>query len=410
VEPAFNNISERPLWAIPWLEDDPAMISPQLWVGRTRKDAYDAYRYGCDGLMGIHWRTINVAPMASALAKASWEIGDWGTMEKGNRDLNSQDFYNEWASIQFGEEYATEIATLFTSIDGGPLYVNGENERESQLYRTSDWNQGPGGLRIAKMSANDILDTYRFIQDFELYLDKVNEIGNKERLLYWINTFKYSRYSAILGNTLYELDSLMKLLLSEISDEKKMEFTLNEVIPKRIQANKDWRNMVHQLLTVVETKGEMGTLSNIQQHNMDYLGLLSRYDDEIISISGSPLPASALPDRIYSGPSRIIVPTRRTMIEKGEDLNFKIIVLTEHDIIESALYWRKLGNRKYNKKSIDFVNQGHGTCSLNDSEYYNSDFEYYVTVELSNENIMRFPATAPESTRTIVICPEYIID
>ncbi len=30
----------------PGLEDDPALISPQLWVGRMRKDAADAYRYG----------------------------------------------------------------------------------------------------------------------------------------------------------------------------------------------------------------------------------------------------------------------------------------------------------------------------------------------------------------------------
>lgn len=33
VEPGFANIEGRPQWAIPWLEDDPAMIIPQLWAG-----------------------------------------------------------------------------------------------------------------------------------------------------------------------------------------------------------------------------------------------------------------------------------------------------------------------------------------------------------------------------------------
>ena len=406
VEPAFNNISERALWAIPWLEDDPAMISPQLWVGRMRKDAYDAFRYGCDGLMGIHWRTINVAPMASALAKAAWEIGEWSNKGQGNRDLDSRDYYQDWARIQFGNEYSVEIADIFTSIDGGPLYTSGENERISHLYRTSDWNKGPGGIRIAKMNADEIKSNYKFIEDIELYLDKINGISNKERLLYWINTFKYSRNTAILGNTLYELDSLMKLIPREISDTNKVNFILNEVIPKRIQANKEWQNMVHQLLMVVQTKGEMGTVSNLQQHNMDYLSLLSKYDNQITSLTGEPLPASAIPDQIYSGPNRIIVPTRRTMIDKGENFKLKIIVLSEHDIIESTMHWRKLGDRKYNEESFDFVRQGHGSCTLKAGGLSESDFEYYVTVELSDKSLIKFPSTAPEITRTVVISPE----
>ncbi|HVV70118.1 MAG TPA: hypothetical protein VHI52_01185, partial [Verrucomicrobiae bacterium] len=57
VEPAFAKIGGRPKWEISWMEDDPALVCPQLWAGRVRKDAQDAYRYGCTGLMGIHWRT-----------------------------------------------------------------------------------------------------------------------------------------------------------------------------------------------------------------------------------------------------------------------------------------------------------------------------------------------------------------
>jgi hypothetical protein len=73
VEPQFTKIKGRPKWAIPWLEDDPGMISPQLWAGRMRKDAADALAYGCTGLMGIHWRTRILGPNVSALAKAAWD-------------------------------------------------------------------------------------------------------------------------------------------------------------------------------------------------------------------------------------------------------------------------------------------------------------------------------------------------
>ncbi len=73
VEPGFAKVEGRPKWAIPWLEDDPALNSAQLWVGRMRKDAADALAYGCTGLMGIHWRTRVLGPNVSALAKAAWD-------------------------------------------------------------------------------------------------------------------------------------------------------------------------------------------------------------------------------------------------------------------------------------------------------------------------------------------------
>ena len=77
VEPGFAQIEGRPQWAIPWLEDDPALIIPQFWVGRMRRDAADALGYGCTGLLGIHWRTRPLAPNVSALAKAAWQQEPW---------------------------------------------------------------------------------------------------------------------------------------------------------------------------------------------------------------------------------------------------------------------------------------------------------------------------------------------
>ncbi|MHC4460541.1 MAG: malectin domain-containing carbohydrate-binding protein [Planctomycetota bacterium] len=77
VEPGFARVKGRPKWAIPWLEDDPAMIIPQLWAGRMRRDAADALAYGCTGFMGIHWRTRILGPNVSALAHAAWEQSGW---------------------------------------------------------------------------------------------------------------------------------------------------------------------------------------------------------------------------------------------------------------------------------------------------------------------------------------------
>ena len=74
VDEGFSRLKGRPGWAIPWLENDLSMTSPQLWVGRVRRDAYDAWRYGCSGLVGIHWRTEDVGPMVAAMAQAHWLV------------------------------------------------------------------------------------------------------------------------------------------------------------------------------------------------------------------------------------------------------------------------------------------------------------------------------------------------
>jgi len=76
-EKGFIDINGRPKWSIPWLEDDPAILIPQLWAGRMRKDAADSLAYGCTGLMGIHWRTKVLSPNVSALAYAAWEQAAW---------------------------------------------------------------------------------------------------------------------------------------------------------------------------------------------------------------------------------------------------------------------------------------------------------------------------------------------
>lgn len=81
VDPGFARVHGRSLWAIPWMEDDPALTSPQLWAGRMRRDAADALRYGCDGLLGIHWRTRVLSANVLSLARAAWDQG-WNSLPR----------------------------------------------------------------------------------------------------------------------------------------------------------------------------------------------------------------------------------------------------------------------------------------------------------------------------------------
>ena len=124
VEPSFVRLKGRPKWAIPWMEDDPALIIPQIWVGRMRRDAADALAYGCTGLMGIHWRTRVLGPNVSALARAGWEQKDW------NPD--------------FGKKYEPPDPKLIEGREGGNVaaFPNSPmaDTEDDTLYQTVCWD------------------------------------------------------------------------------------------------------------------------------------------------------------------------------------------------------------------------------------------------------------------------------
>ena len=156
VEAAFANIHGRPKWAIPWMENDPNLVAYQPWAGRMRHDAVDAKRLGCDGLLGIHWRTKALAPNVSALAGAAWDQS-WvpaaydispvkafkNTQIYGQvktpldqRAMPIGEFYEDFARAHFGSAVAAEAGKILAAVHGAGSRPN-----------PSDWLTGPGDLK-----------------------------------------------------------------------------------------------------------------------------------------------------------------------------------------------------------------------------------------------------------------------
>lgn len=60
-----------------WLEDDPALTTPQFWAGRLRSDIAESHAAGCSGIVGNFWRTRSIAPNIKAMADACWKQEEW---------------------------------------------------------------------------------------------------------------------------------------------------------------------------------------------------------------------------------------------------------------------------------------------------------------------------------------------
>jgi hypothetical protein len=113
VSEAFGALGARERWPIPWLEDDPSMWFPQFRAARVQEDMERARGFGCQGMLGIHWRHRIVDPTATYFARAAWD-----------GSLTAKAHYARYAGSQASKARAAELAALFVDCDEGHAIVS----------------------------------------------------------------------------------------------------------------------------------------------------------------------------------------------------------------------------------------------------------------------------------------------
>lgn len=400
VDKGFKGVTGRSKWSIPWMEDDPALLTSQLWAGRMRKDAVDSWKYGCDGLFGIHWRTRMIAPTVSALAKAAWECDKYDR-ESVNRDLPVGDFYTDWVFSEFGIADST-LVRIFTNIDGKGS-ESGEGNKGDAYLNASDWIRGPGGLMVNRdlKDLDERISRYRFLSDMERIRDKVTGSGNLERYDYWLNAFRFNKAALEVAKSKVELNSIVDLIKQEKVPEKKIDIARKEALPKRIELSRNWEALISTLLSFVSTNGELGTLANLEMHNQRMNGNLTGHDAFLKSVLNSDLPPEVQLTRDFKGLSRIIVTTNRTILDKGENYCLRIRVLSEYENILGKFFYRPLGTKTYSE--ADFVNIGSHVFEVKiNAEKIPDDFEYYIEVSDGKGEIL-YPASGEKINNSVIV-------
>lgn len=394
VEPAFQNVHGRPKWQISWMEDDPGLTIPQFWAGRTLKDALDAYKYGCTGFMGIHWRTRNLGPSFLALAKAGWEAASYNKAFPNDvRDYPAEELYMQWAREQFGENAAKQTAQIFLQLDGT------ENGK-AKTPRPAEWGlKGPGRISVNARPWSEVQKEYAYIKRFENCASLVEGNNAKENYNYWLNTFYYTRAMAQVGCMLGEMDTTAKALM-KATDKKAKDSLVSILLRKRNDAVSQWGTMVNYLLQTVSTTGEMGTIANLEQHSMQSLQSLNKHDSLLKAVTGN-VPALSLPKN-YTGPARLIVTTRQTLLRKNEDLNMKVRLLANGNVQTVTVYYKPINTTNYKSKIVKRDARNVFDLRLLSNEFANKDFEYYIEAKLANGECLQYPS-AKGTSQTVVV-------
>jgi len=120
------------------------------------------------------------------------------------------------------------------------------------------------------------------------------------------------------------------------------------------------------------------------------------------SVLGRPLPPDAQPSPNYVGPSRLIVPTVRSLLNGNEPLNIKAIVLSPQIIPSSvSLFCRELGHKNFTRYHLKLVTM-HRQVYVVSIPPQRHDFEYYVQAIVGSKTLL-FPVTAPKICQTVIV-------
>jgi len=392
VEAAFANVNGRPKWAIPWMENDPNLVADQPWAGRMRCDAVDARRFGCDGLLGIHWRTKALSPNVSALAGAAWDQS-WvpAAQFKGPSDQRTMpiaQFYEDFALAHFGKTVASETGKILAAVDGAGSRPN-----------PSDWLTGPGDLKTDGTPLEEVHKRFQHVARFAALRGKVVGAGNLERFDYWCNMLKLNSLMCEIASIRGRLAAAVNQINAEKTAEGK-QHSVRAALPFRISLARKWEELMACQIAMVSTPGELGTIANLEQHSRLQAKYLTAFDQALAAVLGKPLPGECAPSRQYSGPAKIIVPTLRTAVAKGETLALRIIALGVQPVKSVSLHVRPLGDGKWQTITTRHVARAVYEAAL---PVATDDFEYSIVAVTADGKTLHWPATAPALSQTVVV-------
>jgi hypothetical protein len=300
---------------------------------------------------------------------------------------STRDFYGDWALHGFGPKAGAAAAAIFEKIDGA-------------LPKPCTWIDGPGGIQPDPRPWDLVRKEYSFVDEFAALSPEVKGAGSRERYDYWLNTFLYLRAVGEVNCAWGEYNRIMARIKQEKDAAAQRDMARHLALPVRTKMVRLVGVVFDHLLATVSTTGELGTVANWNQHNLPVL--LTKPGEELAKLLGEPLPADARLTQAYHGPTRIIVPTKRTSLALNEALKLKVIILSEAPPRAATLRWRKLGERRF--ATIPLILVARGVYSVQLPSGMKDDLEYYIQVEPERGKAAYFPATAPKLNQTVVVC------
>jgi hypothetical protein len=403
----FGKLEGRERWPIPWLEDDPGMWLPQFHVHRFVRDMDLARQYGCQGLLGIHWRHRIMDINAGFQARYSWEL-----------PCTPEEHYRAFARASVRPPAADKVAQILCQAD---------RDRTILTTFTGDIREGRS---VTREYAGDYNEAFNFWNEYEPS-DAIKESQRKvaeslrsltapagtaegERLNHVTRHIEllvpYSESWSLAHHLNHVLEKASELQKADKPGEARA-LVLRDGVPLWLKLAPRVRETFTAVQDYVSTRNDLGTLASM--HNKYERLALFRLRASMKEFLGElPPEVEKLYDEvrkpIESLPPRLVVPTRPTLLHKGESVRITAIAVGPRlPLGRVRLLTRLAGTATWASTAMKHIGRRTYQGAIKATASGPGFLDYFVEVETRGEpkNVRRLtaPAEAPERFYSITL-------
>jgi hypothetical protein len=394
VNEAFGKLGSRERWPIPWIEDDPSMWFPQFRASRFQIDMKRAQDFGCQGMLGIHWRHRIIDPTATYLARAGW---DW--------QLTASAHYRSFCAAQASGARAAELATLFDDCDSGRaisstfLGTYDESGFANRVEITGDYGEAfdyettePDLAVLTRQRAT----AERFHQ---LASQAVSPL-ERDRIGYFAGFVAFMVPYCDAYEAAHKLDAVLKQAV-ELRKAGKPDAARAEVmqhgVPIWLALAPMVRNAMIEYQAVIATRNDLGQLASMQNKfvriALERLRLsIKEFVNELPPEMEQAYAAAVSPKAANS--PRLFIPTRPSLLRAGESLRIFIIAPGFEEVAAVNLLTRRQNTQEWQTLVAAHAGRSVYTAQLGPFQADDGAIEYCATAA-NNSQLFGAPPQAP---------------
>ncbi len=402
VSETFGRLGSRERWPIPWLEDDPSMWFPQFRASRFQTDIKRAQEFGCQGMLGIHWRHRVIDPTATYLARAGWDS-----------DLTAPAHYRSFCTAQATGERAEKLATLFDDCDRSHAISStflGSYDKAGFANRvelTGDYSEA------FNYAANEpelaVLPIQRATAErFRQLVSDAASPLERNRIGYFASFVGFMVPYCDAFETAHKLDAVLKQAV-ELRAAGKQDEARAAVVERGIPLWLAMAPLVREVMVgyqaVVATRNDLGQLASMQNKfvriTLERLRLsIKEFVDELPREMDQAYAAAIFAEG--ANPPRVFIPTRPSLLNPGESLRIFIIVPGLAEGGEVKLFTRCQGAQQWHCCVVTHAGRDVYAAQLGPFAAGDGTVEYYATAERGVETLCD-PPQAPGNVYTLNI-------
>ncbi|HET7841999.1 MAG TPA: hypothetical protein VFM21_10360, partial [Terriglobia bacterium] len=406
VSEEYAKLEGRERWPIPWLEDDPAMWLPQFHVYRGAQDADRAEKFGCQGLLGIHWRHRIMDADAAFQARRSWEP----SLEPG-------EFYRQFAAAQARGERAQKLAQALDRTDRERLILcsfTGKIDRGHHETRefAGDYDEGfqfwngyepPESVKTSQAAVAKELRTLAGAASGDAESERLDYFARYVEFL-----VPYSE-SWSLSYRLHQVLQQASQLKKQGQDEEARNKVAAEGVPMWTKLAPLVREALLGFQQAVSERNELGALASL--HNKYERLALYRLRASMKEFLGD-LPAEVesrfeevrRPDP--EAPPRVFIPTRPSVLARNESVRIFAVAPGGGKAVRATLFTRPAGSETWEARPMTPAGRRTFVAELGAGGRAIPLLDYYVEAEFEHRGTRlrrTAPAEAPRRCCTLTL-------